>query len=266
MKRRQFLKSSAAVSLLAGISHTTTTGSAAEKSTSSREYYELRAYRLKEGATQDLLDSYLEKAMIPALNRLEIKTVGVFNELEPKDGQKVWVLIPYPSLESLSSVVAKLNGDPNYQKAGTDYLQTPKATPAFDRIDSWFLLAFTGMPRIELPPYSREKKSRIFELRTYESHSESKALKKIEMFNSGEIDAMHEVGLAPVFYGQAVIGRDLPHLTYMLSAEDRDSHKKHWGGFGGHATWKKLKDDPQYADTVSKITSRFLSPTAYSQI
>ena len=29
---------------------------------------------------------------------------------------------------------------------------------------------------------------------------------------------------------------------------------------------KKMKDDPQYADTVSKITSRFLAPTAWSQI
>ena len=77
---------------------------------------------------------------------------------------------------------------------------------------------------------------------------------------------MREVGLGPVFYGQALIGRDLPHLTYMLSAEDREAHKKHWGAFGQHATWKKMNGDPQYKDTVSKITSRFLVPTGYSQI
>ena len=122
------------------------------------------------------------------------------------------------------------------------------------------------MPKIELPPYSRGRKARIFELRTYESYSEAKALKKIDMFNSGEIAVMHEVGLAPVFYGQALIGRDLPHLTYMLSAEDRDLHKKHWQAFGAHPTWNKMKDDHQYADTVSKITSRFLVPTPFSQI
>jgi len=27
-----------------------------------------------------------------------------------------------------------------------------------------------------------------------------------------------------------------------------------------------MKNDPQYADTVSKIVNRFLVPTAYSQI
>lgn len=231
-----------------------------------REYYELRAYRLKEGANHDLLGSYLERAAIPALNRLGVKPVGVFNELEPKDGQKVWMLIPYASPQMFSNVVARLGEDTEYARAGIDYLKSPKSSPAFDRIDSWFLLAFAGMPKLELPAYSREKKARIFELRTYESHSETMALKKVDMFNDGEMDVMRQVGLAPVFYGQALIGKDLPHLTYMLSGEDRDTHKKHWSGFGANPTWKKMNADPQYADTVSKITSRFLAPAAYSQI
>ena len=89
---------------------------------------------------------------------------------------------------------------------------------------------------------------------------------KVEMFNSGEIDVMRETGLGPVFYGQALIGPNLPHLTYMLSAEDQDSHKKHWDAFGKHATWDKMKNDPKYADTVSKISTHFLVPTSYSQI
>ena len=36
--------------------------------------------------------------------------------------------------------------------------------------------------------------------------------------------------------------------------------------FKAHPTWKKMKDDPQYADTVSKIANSFLVPTAYSSI
>jgi len=266
MKRREFLKTSATATALTALAHAPLAASAAQGSTAGREFYELRAYHLKEGASHDLLDSYLEKAAIPALNRAGAKPVGVFNEQEPKDGEKLWMLITYPSLDSFSAVTSKVAADPDYLKAGAEYLALPKDKPGFERIDSWFLLAFSGLPKMELPSYSRERKSRIFELRTYESYSEAKALKKIDMFNSGEIDVMREVGLGPVFYGQALIGPNLPHLTYMLSGEDRDAHKKHWGGFGGHATWKKMKDDPQYADTVSKITSRFLAPTAWSQI
>jgi hypothetical protein len=52
----------------------------------------------------------------------------------------------------------------------------------------------------------------------------------------------------------------------MLSAEDQEAHKKHWDAFGKHPTWNKMKNDPQYADTVSKIVNRFLVPTSYSQI
>jgi hypothetical protein len=175
-------------------------------------------------------------------------------------------LIPHPSLESFSTAWSKLNADAEYQKAGANYLQTAKDNPAFERIDSWLLLAFSGMPRLEVPELTREKKQRVFEMRTYESYSEVKALKKVQMFNSGEIEVMKEVKLSPVFYGQALIGRDLPHLTYMLCGENKDLHKKHFGDFGKHPTWDKLKNDPEYADTVSKIISRYLEPVSYSQI
>jgi len=192
--------------------------------------------------------------------------VGVFNELEPKDAGSVRVLIPHLSADSAAMAGLRINQDAEYQKAGAAYFQTLKADPAFDRVDSWLLLAFEGMPRLELPAYSRERKPRIFELRTYESHSEAKAIRKVQMFNAGEINVMREVGLGPIFYGQALIGRDLPHLTYMVSGEDREVHKKHWGAFGGHEVWNRLKNDPQFADTVSKISNVFLAPTEYSQI
>ena len=92
------------------------------------------------------------------------------------------------------------------------------------------------------------------------------ALKKVAMFNAGEIEVMQQVGLAPVFYGQALVGRDLPHLSYMLCSPDRATHDTNWKAFLDHPVWKRLVADPQYADTVSKITSRYLEPTTYSQI
>jgi len=275
MKRREFLKTSVTVSALAGVGTVDLNAASEAGGAMNREYYELRHYRFKSGASRELLDNYLQKAAIPALNRLGVSSVGAFVQqersgsatgTEVRDPASVFVLIPYPSLASFAIATTRLNQDSEYQQAGSEYLQTPVANPAFERIDSWLMLAFAGMPKIELPSYSREKKPRMFELRTYESYSEVKALKKVEMFNSGEIDTMREVGLAPVFYGQALVGPNLPHLTYMLSAEDQEAHKKHWDGFGKHPVWNKLKNDPQYADTVSKIYNRFLVPTPYSQI
>jgi hypothetical protein len=265
MKRREFLINSLATSALLSLGHASSV-SAAGKTSAPQQYYELRAYRLKSKANQPLLESYLANAAIPALNRLGAKPVGVFVEKEPQEEPAVFALITYPTLETFAAASARLGADAQYQKAGAEYLQVTKANPAFQRIDSWLMLAFAGQPVINVPAYSQEKKPRMFELRTYESFSEVKALKKIEMFNSGEIETMHQVGLAPIFYGQALIGPNLPHLTYMTSGETEELHKQHWDAFGKHPVWVKLKNDPQYADTVSKITKWFLVPTACSQI
>ncbi|HEV2392572.1 MAG TPA: NIPSNAP family protein [Verrucomicrobiae bacterium] len=272
MKRRHFLKTSLAVSTLAGLGAAGLSASAAGKK---KEYYELRAYHLKSGASHDLLDGYLQNLVIPTLNKAGSKPIGVFTQqerngnpanTEARDPDTVFVLIPYPSLEAFAKATRALSEQIQAQEASSQYLGAPKDNPSFDRIDSWLLLAFAGQPRIELSPYAREKKPRMFEIRTYESHSEIKSLKKVEMFNAGEIETMHEVGLGPIFYGQALIGRDLPHLTYMLSAADQAAHSKHWEAFGKHPVWNKLKNDPKYADTVSKIINRFVVPTSYSQI
>jgi hypothetical protein len=222
-----------------------------------------------------LLDAYLSKALIPALNRLSSNPVGVFVQQERseqaaasevRDDKAVSVLIPFAAVGSYTGVFAKLSADAEYKAAGAEYLEAPKGKPAFERIDSWLMLAFAGIPKVELPAYCQENKPRMFELRTYESFSEVKAQKKVDMFNNGEIQLMRDVGLGPIFFGQALIGANLPHLTYMLSAENQEAHTKHWDTFKAHPTWDKLKNDPQYADTVSKIYNRFLVPTPYSQI
>jgi hypothetical protein len=277
MKRREFITASIAATTLAGLRCAQAQSAAGSGGSNSpnREFYELRTYHLKSDANRPLLDGYLSKALIPALNRLGCQPVGVFTQqeragtsqgTEVKDPLAVLVLIPYPSIEAFAGAAAHVNADSEYQAAGAEYLMSPKANPAFERIDSWLMLAFAGLPKVELPAYSREKKPRMFEMRTYESHSEPKALKKVEMFNSGEIQLMRDVGLGPIFYGQALIGSNLPHLTYMLSAEDQAAHTKHWDAFRKSPIWDKLSHDPQYADTVSKIANRFLVPNAYSQI
>jgi len=276
LNRRDFVKTSLATAALAALPAAAV---AAAAPGSSGQYFELRAYRLKPGADHALLAGYLEKAFIPALNRRGIDAVGVFTE-GPKvpdpsgkpaapdpESPAVWVLIPHPSLDSVVAVAATLNVDPEVRARGADYLTTPTTKqPAFERIDSWLFLPFEGLPALAVPARARGNQPRIFELRTYESFSELKALKKVAMFNAGEIGVMQELGLSPVFYGQGLVGRNLPQLTYMLCSPDLATHQKSWQGFLAHPVWIKLKNDPQYADTVSNITSRFLFPASYSQI
>jgi hypothetical protein len=265
MKRREFLKTSATATALAGLS-TATLKASEHGSEHPRDLYELRMYRLKEESDRALVDAYLKDAAIPAWNRLGVSPVGVFFEEEPKDGPAVHVFLRYRSVETVVKVATKLNADAEYLRAGSEYLNAAKNDPAFIRIDSWLLLAFEGMRQMEQPAYSREGKPRLFELRFYESHSELKAAKKVDMFNAGEIDTMREVGLGPIFFGQGLVGRDLPHLAYMTSGETPELHKEHWSAFGKHPVWQQLKADPQYKQTVSKNTRRILLPASFSQV
>jgi len=121
------------------------------------------------------------------------------------------------------------------------------------------------MPRLEAPAVN---KPRIFELRTYESHSKKANKKKIEMFNNGEIAIFRRTGLKPVFFGETLIGQRLPNLTYMLTFDDMAARDKNWAAFGADPEWKKLSSTPGYTDAeiVSNISNLFLRPAPYSQI
>ena len=138
---------------------------------------------------------------------------------------------------------------------------------AYERIDSWLLRAFAGMPQMALPEFSRRRvPTRVFEMRDYESHSEERALSKMAMFNEGEIEVMKDLGMSPVFFGQALAGPNLPHLRYITCAADLATHLANWKKFGPDPRWMKMKDLPQYAGNTSKNTARFLVPTAFSAI
>ena len=280
--RRNFLKSSLAASATAALA-TGISARAAQTSPSAaaRDYYELRAYRLKPDTSSAVLENYLEKALIPALNARGLANVGVFTEVEvdkkavtakPKIGTPtapvaIWVLINHPSLESFTQISAELNADATVQAAAPEFFRTPKSNPAYDRVDTWLLRAFSGMPKLAVPAFSKNKTpSRIFELRDYESHSEERALSKMAMFNDGEIALMQDLGMSPVFFGQALAGPNLPHLRYITCGPDLATHLGNWKKFGPDPRWVKMKDQPTYKDNTSKNTARFIVPTAYSQI
>jgi len=260
MKRREFI----AASCLAGLAPLGTAAAAEGSPKSSRkEYYELRLYRIATPEKQKLMQAFFAKAAIPAWNRLGIGPVGVFEFLQEQT-PNLYVLLPHKSLESLATANARLMADKQLLAAGKAVFDAPKSDPAYQRIESSLMLAFDEMPKLEIPS---KKGLRVFQLRTYESHNEERARKKIEMFNAGgEIALFRRTGLPPVFFGETLAGDKLPNLTYMLGFDDREASKKGWATFLADPGWTKLKTDPQYKDTVSGITNIFLRPADCSQI
>ena len=269
MRRREFMGT------MIGATGAAMTGAAAmpdehaQGNGSGQQFYELRRYHLESAQDLAIVHEYWRDAAVPAYNRLGVKPVGVF---EPTEGSKeagklLYALLPYRSLQHMMTVRRKLATDKQYQRAAKTYLSTPKNDPAYDRIESKLMIAFAGQPQIKVPELTKQGKPRLFELRTYESHNEHKARRKVEMFNEAEIELFQSLGFPhAVFHGDTIIGKLVPNLTYMLVFDDREQRDRLWKKFINSDGWKKLSQVERYKNTVSKVHNWFMRPTDYSQL
>ncbi|MHC4266821.1 MAG: NIPSNAP family protein [Planctomycetota bacterium] len=241
MKRREFLAASCLAA--ASLSDMST---ASSKTSASKQFLELRHYEIDSAEHQEVLDGFLAKVAIPALNRLDIGPIGVFIMTE-NENHDLWVLVPHNSLESVATVNTKMLADTQCQKDGSVVLNCPMDNPVYKSFKSSLLLAFDKCPKVEVPT---KKENRVFQLRIYESHNTVMAKRKIEMFNEGgEIALFRNSGMNPVFFG-----------------EDSEAQEAGWKKFLNDPEWEKLSSKPYFEDTVSNITNLVLRPASSSQI
>jgi hypothetical protein len=265
MKRRQFLAASVAASAFA---LTDSKSVQAQAAGSGREYYLLQRYGLQQGPQSKLVESYFADALIPTLTRMGLGPVGAFRlDLGPET-PAYYLLIPGAPLEGLATLDLRLAGDAAFLKTADPFWNATAAAPAFLRIESSLMAAFTGWPKLTPPPASAARAKRIFQLRTYESPSHGEHVRKVEMFNSGEFDIFVKAALHPVFFGDTLVGSRLPNLTYMLSMTDLTELDAKWDLFRNDPAWKKLSTSQRYAydQIVTNVTNLILSPLSCSQI
>jgi len=258
MQRREFLRTSCVTGLTA-----LGTGAAAQGAEPVRDFIELRRYEIETEAQKAGMDAFLRDAAIPALNRMNLDPVGVFHPWE--DLSPIYVLLRHKSLVSFVTLTQRLSEDKEFVQAGAAFLDAPAENPAYKRMTSSLMLAFEGMPELETPI---KASGRVFQLRTYESPSVKTGKKKIEMFNTAEIDIFRKTGLNPVFFGETLTGEKMPNLTYMLVFNDMDERQANWKRFGSSPDWQALRAIPEYADKkiLCGITNLYLKPADYSQI
>jgi hypothetical protein len=234
----------------------------------SRDFYELRRYRLRMGPHQGQLDAYMQEALLPALRRLGLGPIGAFGVSLGAEAPSLYLLIPHPTAQSFATLGDRLEQDTVHSAAAATVLDASPTEPVYDRIETSLLVAFTSHPRLSVPDAATENRPRIFELRAYESHSERASRRKIEMFGRGEIAIFRKTGLTPVFFGETLAGPRMPNLVYMLVFDDSAAREAAWARFRDHPEWKALAATPGFgnAEIVSSIRSEILRPMPYSQI
>jgi hypothetical protein len=265
MQRRQFLASSLAS---AAVVATPRNSEAQSTAGGSREFYQIRKYHLQSGPQTKLTEGYFSEALIPALTRMGMGPIGAFRLDYGPETPTFYLLIPGSSVEALVMAELNLPQDTAFLKAAEPFWNAPAIAPPFQRMETSLLSAFTGWPKLTLPPATATKAKRIFQLRTYESATNQDHVRKVEMFNSGEFEIFKTSGFSPVFFSDTLIGPRMPCLTYMVSLPSVGDLDPYWKAFGGDPAWKKLTAMPRFnfEEIVSNITNLILSPLSCSQI
>ena len=270
MRRRDFLVTSGLVT--AGLASAMPAAESDASGDPKQQVFEIRAYHFASPAKREAFEAFVADAAIPAWNRAGAQPIGVFNLLAKdnldlkltEDPQDLWIFLAHKSTTAAVDFESRLAADQTFAEAGKPIITAGKSDPAFTRYDNMFLRPMTGSPRV-IPPPQRGPDA-LYEMRTYESPSIERHLNKLEMFNAGEFGAFERAGMTGVFFGGAIVGSDLPQLTYMVAHGNAADVKKHWSDFGADAEWQKLKAEAKYKDNVSKITRRFLRGARASQI
>ena len=255
MKRRHFLT-------------TTTAGlaAAAPADPPKNSLFHLVWFYMRTGSQVERTTQYLNAVFLPAARRAGVGPLGFFSPVIGERSPYILSLATYPSFASIDTFHAHFSDDREFAKGWDAYDNI--SDPAYVRMESTLLRAFDGMPALVVPPSDAQRAARIFELRTYESVNEKASRRKVKMFEDAEAGIFRRLGMSPVFFGQGIVGRNLPSLTYMLAFDDLAARDRLWRAFGSDPEWQKLRSQPGLSDAeiVSNITNTILRPLPFSPI
>lgn len=233
------------------------------------EYYQITVYHFTTASQETRLDDYLKAALLPALHKKGIPTIGVFKPLanDTATDKIIYVLVPMKSFEELLGLPAALEKDAAYKSAATAYTDAAYNNAPYTRMESIWLQAFPLAPKLQLPVLKGPHEDHIYELRSYESATEKLHRNKVTMFNEGgEVPLFKRLNFNGIFYADVINGSRMPNLMYLTSFDDRASREAHWKAFGADAEWKKLSAMPEYQHNVAKAEVILCHATAYSDL
>ncbi|MDT0650847.1 NIPSNAP family protein [Autumnicola edwardsiae] len=159
----------------------------------------------------------------------------------------------------------KLGQNESFLQKAEDFQNSDHKDAPYLRFESILLKAFEDMPQMQASTLKGPREERVYELRSYQSPTETLFKNKVDMFNDGEVEIFKELDFNAVFYGEVISGPEMPNLMYMTTFANKKSRDQHWQQFGESTGWEELSSRAEYpAHNVSHIDITFLYPTDYS--
>lgn len=254
--RRQFL---AAAGLAAALPASGETGSPS--------IIELRRLQMRNSPDDEFqhTEAFFRQTVLPGLTRAGAGAIGLFRGGIGPDTPFLLMITEYASLAALDAAGKAFWGDEATRNAYAAY--TASAPRVYEREEVSLLRSFPGFPALK-PPEPKSAGSHIFELRRYESPNGVTLQRKIGMFDHGEAAVFERLGMKPVFFGETIVGTNMPNLTYMLCFDSLAAREDLWRKFVSDPEWKKISAPPELHDSeiVSNISNWILEPLAFSRI
>jgi len=224
-----------------------------------KEIYEWRIYTLTGDGIE--LDNYLKDMLIPAYNRKGVK-VGAFKPYDQEEQETRHVVFIYPDICTYRKVCVELWDDTDFRNAAQGFFDATAPNPLYSNFETFLSEAFASIPVHRTPESDRT----LFEIRIYWSPNEEANKRKVKMFDVDEIDIFDDCGINSVLYGDILAGPRMPALMYLTWYKDEATRTEAWSKFGTHPDWQRIRRLPEYANTATNNTSKFLSPMPYSQL
>ena len=229
------------------------------------QVFELRCYKLRYSKANQFqrLTSFLESAHLPMARRLGL-VQGYFRVTLGEFTPRIYTLAAFSSLADMGDKLAAKRADKEWSEAAESFGAQDQAP--FDRVESWLLRAFDGMPSIEVPAPGEQP--RAFDLRIYEQETFRDTREKMRMFNEEEIQIFRDCGIHPLFFGETLVGSHMPSLIYMSHYADMDARADAWSAFGSNEDWNRIKNRPGWsnAEIVSTVSNIHLAGLPFSPI
>ena len=232
-----------------------------------QEFYEIKVYHFNSKEQENMLDQYYEKAFIPAAHKAGIQNIGSFKPIsnDTATDKLLYIILPFTSTEQIINLPLQMEKDAGYLREGNDYINAPYTAPPYSRFETILLKAFKTAPVMQLPKLSSPKAEHIYEMRSYEGHTEKIYRNKVHMFNEGgEVPLFNRLNFNAVFYAEVIAGSRMPNLMYMTSFENMKDRDIHWDTFRKDSEWKGLSARPEYQKNVSKSDIILMKATSYS--
>ena len=253
MKRRNFIKTAGALSVIPAMGMASSTGT--------KEIYEWRIYTLT--GDGESLDSFFKDVLFPACHRKRI-TTGAFRPYKVKEGERDQrhVLLIYPNIETYLRVKKSIWNDREFRQKAQAFYDLTAPEPVYSEFVSYLCEAFDKIPVHRKPDPART----LFEIRIYHSPNEEANQRKVKMFNKEEIELFDKVAIHSVLYGEILSGPNMPALLYLTWYKDEERRAEAWKQFGNHPDWKRMSALPEYAHTATRNQSLFLAPMPWAQL